>query len=199
VTDMDQPLGFAVGNALEVKEAVAVLRGEDVSDLRELCLVLGSEILLNAGAAPTAEAARARLERVLSDGSALDRLAAMVEAQGGDKRAVYDTSLLPAAPVELPVTAEQGGYVSAIDARGVGRVSMMLGGGRETKESEIDLGVGVVLRKKNGDAIAAGETLAVIHARDRAGAERAAEALRAAYTISTEKPQHPALIRGVVR
>ena len=199
VTDMDQPLGFAVGNALEVKEAIAVLRGEDVPDLRELCLVLGSEILLNAGAAESAEEARAKLEAVIADGRALDRLAAMVEAQGGDKRAVYDTSLLPAAPVELPVTAEKGGFVSAIDARGVGRVSMMLGGGRETKESEIDLGVGVLLRKKNGDAVTAGEPLAVIHARTRESAEKAAEALRACYTVTEEKPRHPALIRGVVR
>jgi len=108
-------------------------------------------------------------------------------------------SLLPAAPVQLPVAAERGGYVSAIDARGVGRVSMILGGGRETKESEIDLGVGVLLRKKNGDAVAAGETLAVIHARTAESAARAAEALRACYTVTGEKPQHPALIRGVVR
>ena len=199
VTDMDQPLGFAVGNALEVKEAIAVLRGEDVPDLRELCLTLGSEILLNAGAAESAEEARAKLEAVIADGSALARLAAMVEAQGGDKRAVYDTSLLPGADVELEVTAEAGGYVSAIDARGVGRVSMMLGGGRATKESEIDLGVGVLLRKKNGDAVAAGETLAVIHARTAESAEKAAEALRACYSVTEEKPNHPALIRGVVR
>ncbi|MBE6969458.1 MAG: thymidine phosphorylase [Ruminococcaceae bacterium] len=199
VTDMDQPLGFAVGNALEVKEAIAVLRGEDVSDLRELCLTLGAEILLNAGAAQSAEAARAKLEAVIADGSALDRLAAMVEAQGGDRRAVYDTSLLPAADVELEVPAEKGGYVSAIDARGVGRMSMMLGGGRATKESEIDLGVGVLLRKKNGDAVAAGETLAVIHARTAESAQKAAEALRACYSITAEKPQRPALIRGVVR
>lgn len=199
VTDMDQPLGFAVGNALEVKEAIAVLRGEDVSDLRELCLTLGSEILLNAGAAASAEEARAKLEAVIADGSALARLAAMVEAQGGDKRAVYDTSLLPKADVELEVPAEKSGFVAAMDARGVGRVSMMLGGGRETKESEIDLGVGVLLRKKNGDAVAAGEPLAVIHARTAESAEKAAEALRACYTITAEKPQHPALIRGVVR
>lgn len=199
VTDMDQPLGFAVGNALEVKEAIAVLRGEDVSDLRELCLTLGSEILLNAAAAASAEEAREKLEAVLADGSALERLAAMVEAQGGDRRAVYDTSLLPKADVELAVAAAESGFVSAIDARAVGRVSMMLGGGRETKESGIDLGVGVVLRKKNGDAVTAGETLAVIHARTKESAEKAAEALRACYTITAEQPRHPALIRGVVR
>ena len=199
VTDMDQPLGFAVGNALEVKEAITVLRGEDVSDLRELCLTLGSEILLNAGAAESTEEARAKLEAVIADGSALARLAAMVEAQGGDKRAVYDTSLLPKAEVELEVAAVESGYVSAIDAKGVGRVSMMLGGGRETKESEIDLGVGVLLRKKNGDAVTVGEPLAVIHARTAESAEKAAEALRACYTITEEKIEHPALIRGVVR
>jgi len=97
------------------------------------------------------------------------------------------------------VPAEKGGYVSAIDARGVGRMSMMLGGGRATKESEIDLGVGVLLRKKNGDAVAAGETLAVIHARTAESAQKAAEALRACYSITAERPQRPALIRGVVR
>ena len=101
--------------------------------------------------------------------------------------------------MELAVAAKESGFVAAMDAKGVGRVSMMLGGGRETKESEIDLGVGVLLRKKNGDAVTAGEPLAVIHARTTESAEKAAEALRACYTITDEKPQHPALIRGVVR
>ena len=97
------------------------------------------------------------------------------------------------------MAAAESGFVSAIDARAVGRVSMMLGGGRETKESGIDLGVGVVLRKKNGDAVAAGEELAVIHARTQESAERAAAVLRGCYRITEEKPRHPALIRGVVR
>ena len=105
VTDMDQPLGFAVGNALEVKEAISVLRGADVPDLRELCLVLGTNILVRSGLAETEEEARARLEKSIESGAALDKLAAMVRAQGGDPAAVYDTSLLPQAPVVRTVKA----------------------------------------------------------------------------------------------
>ena len=198
VTDMDQPLGFAVGNALEVKEAISVLRGEDVPDLKELCMVLGSNILVRSGLAKDEAAARAALAEAIASGAALRKLADMVTAQGGDAAAVYDTSLLPAAPVQRRVNAPQDGYIASMEAKNIGLVSMHLGGGRATKEDVIDLGVGVVLAAKVGDYLHAGDTLATIHAADDKAAEEAEHELLACYTFSGEKPQRPPFIRGVV-
>ena len=199
ITDMDQPLGNAVGNALEVREAIALLKGEYGGELRELCLTLGSCILTEAGAAENDAAARAMLERGIADGTALEKFAEFVEAQGGDRRAVFDTSLLPDAPVKLEALSEESGYVQRIDAEGVGLVSMHLGGGRATAESGIDLAVGVVLHKKRGDAVAAGESLATIHARDAASAESAAALLRRAYTIGEGKPDGTPFVKAIIR
>ena len=199
ITDMDQPLGNAVGNALEVKEAIALLKGEYGGELRKLCLTLGGCILTEAGAASGDAEARGMLEQGIADGSALDKFAEFVRAQGGDGRAVYDTSLLPDAPVKYEAVSASGGYVRHIDAEGVGLVSMHLGGGRETAESEIDLAVGVVLHKKRGDAVAPGESLATIHARDEASARSAAELLRAAYTIGPERPQDVPFVKAIIR
>lgn len=198
VTDMDQPLGFAVGNALEVKEAISVLCGADVPDLRELCLVLGTNILVRSGLAETDEEARARLEDSIESGAALDKLAAMVRAQGGDPAAVYDTSLLPQAPVVRTVKAPRSGYIAAMEAKNIGLVSMHLGGGRATKEDVIDLSVGVVLAAKDGAYLRAGEQLAEIHAKTEADAAAAEEELLRCYTFSDEAPNRPPFIRGVV-
>ena len=198
VTDMDQPLGFAVGNALEVKEAISVLRGADVPDLRELCLVLGTNILVRSGLAETEEEARARLEKSIESGAALDKLAAMVRAQGGDPAAVYDTSLLPQAPVVRTVKAPRNGYIAAMEAKDIGLVSMHLGGGRATKEDVIDLSVGVVLAAKDGAYLHTGDTLATIHAKTEADAAAAEEELLKCYTFSDEAPVRPPFIRGVV-
>ena len=152
-----------------------------------------------AGAASGDAEARRMLEQGIADGSALDKFAEFVRAQGGDGRAVYDTSLLPDAPVKYEAVSASGGYVRHIDAEGVGLVSMHLGGGRETAESEIDLAVGVVLHKKRGDAVAPGESLATIHARDEASARSAAELLRAAYTIGPERPQDVPFVKAIIR
>lgn len=198
VTDMDQPLGYAVGNALEVKEAIAVLRGEDVADLRELCLVLGTQILTRCGAAEDESAARQALEQSIADGSALKKLAEMVEAQGGDSAAVYDPALLPQAAVQRSVKAPVTGYIRSIHARGVGNVSMILGGGRATKEDTIDQSVGVVLRAKAGAHLTAGDELAVIHAACEADADKAQEALLACYHFADEPSLLRPFIRGVV-
>ena len=198
VTDMDEPLGHAVGNALEVKEALAALRGEYRGDLLELCLVLGSQILLAAGAAADTATARAMLERAITSGAALERFAAFVKAQGGDTAAVYDPSLLPNAAVVMEVPAPVSGCVRRIRAEGVGLVSLALGGGRAAKDDIIDLGVGVVLRKKVGDAVTAGESLAVIHARTEDAARQAAEKLTACYEIGPDKVERAPFIKGVV-
>ena len=199
ITDMDEPLGFAVGNALEVKEAVDVLAGRtEAGELKELCLTLGANILTLAGLAEDEADARAKLEKTIEDGSALKKLAEMVEAQYGDPRAVYDLSLLPDAPVKREVPSPRAGYVAHIEAEDVGLVSMHLGGGRATKESVIDLSVGVVLHKKVGDRVEKAESLATIHAPDEAKAAEAAELLRKCYTFSDAPVEKAPFIKGVV-
>ena len=199
ITGMDQPLGRTVGNALEVKEAMALLRGDFGGDLLELCLTLGSCILTESGAAASDGEARLKLERGIADGSALAKLAEFVAAQGGDARAVYDASLLPSAPVTVPVPSLADGYVSAIAAERSGLVSMHLGGGRATKDSEIDLSVGFVLNKKSGDAVKKGESLATVHARDAESAARAARDLADCFSFSDARPELKPIIRDIIR
>ena len=149
ITDMDQPLGRAVGNSLEVREAIDTLRGEGPADFKEVVFALGSQMLMLAGRAADEKEARALMEGVIEDGSALDKFAQFVRAQGGDAAPVYDTSLLPVAGKTLEVTAKESGYVHRILAEDIGIACMTLGGGRETKESAIDLSVGIILEKKN--------------------------------------------------
>ena len=199
ITDMDEPLGNAIGNALEVKEAIEVLRGDKKGELLELCLTLGACILTEAGIAENDDEARKMLIRGIEGGSALNKLAQLVEGQGGDKNAVYNTGLLPSAPVRYEAICKQTGYVQHISAADVGLVSMHLGGGRVTKESEIDLSVGLILNKKVGDRIEAGESLGTIHATSMEKAEQAAELLRGCYTIVPDPVEKPAFIKGIVR
>ena len=199
VSDMDEPLGQAVGNALEVKEAIAVLKGEEGGNLRALCLTLGACALLEAGLAETEEQARKTLERHLDDGSALKKLADFVETQGGDKKAVYDTTLLPQAPLQLELVSKEAGYVKALQADSVGRACLALGGGRATKESEIDLSVGVWLHKKVGDYVNLNERILTIHARDEVSAQDARAILEESYQFSDLKPERKAFIRGILR
>ena len=199
ITDMDEPLGRAVGNALEVREAIAALKGEFSGDLTELCLTIGANILLLGGMAATEQEARAMAQRTIDDGSALGKLGEFIRAQGGDARVIDDPSLLPTAPVQFTVKSNNSGYVNHMDAEGVGLVSLRLGGGRVTKESAIDPAVGVVLEKKTGDAVRAGDTLAVIHAASEADARAAAAALLDCYTITPDAPQPTPFIKGVIR
>lgn len=199
ITDMDQPLGRAVGNALEVKEAIAVLKGEEQGALLELCLSLGGLMLTEAGMTESLDSAREKLVDSVRSGAALEKLARMVEAQGGDPRAVYDTGLLPEAAVKLPVTAERGGYVRRIHAEQAGLVSMHLGGGRATKDSVIDLSVGLILDKKVGDRVEPGERLGEIHAGDPVKAREAAALFRACYELSDSPVPRPAFIKDTLR
>ena len=199
ITDMDQPLGFAVGNALEVKEAIAVLKGEEEGDLLQLCLALGSCMLTEAEFAASHEEAEHMLLDAVRSGSALDKLAEMVRAQGGDDRAVYHPELLAQAPVVHDVCAERSGTVSRIHAEAVGLVSMKLGGGRATKEDTIDPAVGVVLHKKLGDHVSAGEVLATVHARDEAHASEAIQLLQECYEFSDDAVVRPPFIRKIIR
>jgi len=199
MTDMDSPLGNCVGNALEVKEAIAALRGETKGDLLELCLTIGANILLEGGIAETEEKAREMLQASIDDGRALKKLAEFVEAQGGDPRCVYDTSLLPDAPVKYEAVSTCSGYVKSMQADAIGLVSLHLGGGRVTKESVIDPAVGIVLHKKTGDYVAEGESLATIHASCVEKAEQAAEMLRKCYEFTDEEVEERAFIKGIVR
>ena len=199
ISDMDQPLGFAVGNALEVREAIETLRGNGPEDFLELCLTLGSQMLMAGGKAESAREAGEMLRAVIADGSALGKLAEFVEAQGGDGSAVYHPELLPQAAIQEPVAAPESGYLSRIVCDEVGICSLILGGGRETKESEIDLSVGLVLCKKVGDYVEAGEPLAVIHANDADRAKQARARYLKACTIAGEAPERMPFIKNILR
>lgn len=198
VSDMDQPLGYAVGNALEVKEAIDTLKGKGPEDFTKLCLTLGSFMVVAGGMAETVEEAEDKLKAVIGDGTALHKLAEFVEAQGGDSRAVYDTDLLPKASIIEDVVSDQDGYIERLICDEIGVCSLMLGGGRETKESEIDLSVGMILRKKVGDPVKKGESIAVFHANDRNRLAQAKERFAKAYSISENPVEKRALIRQIL-
>lgn len=198
ISDMDQPLGYAVGNALEVREAIETLQGRGPKDFLELCLTLGSRMLIAGGLETEEGAAKERLQKVISDGSALKKLAELVKSQGGDERAVYDTGLLPKAGLQIPIPALTEGYVSHIECGEIGICSLILGGGRETKESEIDLSVGLVLKKKVGDYVKAGEPLAYLYANDGDRAQAAKERFLGAYAFSDKAPEAAPFIKGII-
>lgn len=199
LSDMDQPLGRAVGNALEVKEAIDTLNGKGPEDFTELCMTLGTQMLLAGGKAKDASEAQGMLREVIANQSALHKLAEFVTAQGGDAAAVYDTSLLPAAQFLIPVKAVTSGYIQQIACDEIGICSLILGGGRETKESKIDLSVGLYLEKKTGDYVHAGEVLAWLHANNKEKAAIAEERFLKAYTIAPGPvPVKRTLIKGVI-
>ncbi|WP_042458056.1 pyrimidine-nucleoside phosphorylase [Neobacillus dielmonensis] len=163
ISDMSQPLGYAIGNALEVNEAIDTLKGEGPEDLTELCLTLGSYMVLLAEKAKTLQEARALLEKAIENGSALEKFKVFLSSQGGDATVVDDPSKLPQAKYTYELEAKQDGYVSEITANEVGTAAMLLGAGRATKDSDIDLAVGLVLRKKIGDQVKQGESLVTIY------------------------------------
>jgi pyrimidine-nucleoside phosphorylase len=198
VSDMDEPLGFAVGNALEVKEAIDTLNGNGPKDLYELCLTLGSYMLLLAKKADTVEEARKKLENTIKDGSALKKFKEFIAAQGGDVSMIDNPELLPKAKYQIEVKAKKEGYVSKIVANEIGLAALVLGAGRETKESQLDLSVGIVLQKKAGAYVKEGDTIAIIHANDLSKAKEAEERIHGAYYITKEKCEERPLIFGVV-
>ncbi|POD85577.1 pyrimidine-nucleoside phosphorylase [Bacillus subtilis] len=164
ISDMSQPLGFAIGNALEVKEAIDTLKGEGPEDLHELVLTLGSQMVVLAKKADTLDEARAKLEEVMKNGKALEKFKDFLKNQGGDSSIVDDPSKLPQAAYQIDVPAKEAGVVSEIVADEIGVAAMLLGAGRATKEDEIDLAVGIMLRKKVGDKVEKGETLVTLYA-----------------------------------
>ncbi|KZB93485.1 pyrimidine-nucleoside phosphorylase [Bacillus sp. VT 712] len=193
ISDMSQPLGFAVGNALEVKEAIDTLKGEGPEDLTELCLTLGSHMVMLAKKASSLEEARALLIEVIDNGQALATFKTFLEAQGGDASVVDDPSQLPDASYKISVPAKADGYVSEIVAEQIGVAAMKLGAGRATKESVIDLAVGVVLHKKVGDAVKKGDTLVTIHSNSE-NVDEVMNFIYDSYTIVSEQVDAPTLI-----
>jgi pyrimidine-nucleoside phosphorylase len=191
VTDMEQPLGRAVGNALEVREAIETLAGHGPPDLEALSLRLGAEMLRMAGS-PMKD-----LSRLLSDGSALRKLAQLIDAQSGDASVVADLDRLPTAPVQQPVLAPESGTVAAIDALEIALAAKSLGAGRDQKDAAIDLSVGVVLQKKVGDAVQRGEPLAILHARTDEAATQVTSRVTAAFRLAASAQPRRLLLRRV--
>ena len=163
ISDMNQPLGQAVGNALEVKEAIDTLRGQGPDDLTELCLVLGSQMAHLAGVGKDLAEAKGMLEENIQNGKALEVFKLFIESQGGDASIIDHPERLPQAEFSVQVTAQESGYVSAIDANSIGVVSMILGAGRETKEDTIDMAAGLLIHKKVGDKVEKGEVLVTLY------------------------------------
>ena len=196
LSSMKQPLGNAVGNALEVKEAIETLKGRGPKDFTELCLISGSVILEKAGLY-TREEAYAKLKENIHNGKALEKLREVITAQGGDPRVVDDYSLLPQAKYITELKAETSGYVKDLPAQPIGELSMQLGAGRATKEESIDYAVGIVLNKKIGDYVEKGETLAYIH-HDTELKEEWWKRMQNVYVLSDTPVEHEAVVEKVI-
>lgn len=187
ISDMNQPLGTAVGNALEVREAVETLHGGGPEDFREHCIEVAGHMLVLTGRAKTLEEARGLVVEVMTDGSAFAKFRQLVEAQHGDVSVVDDPGLLRSAPVVKEVAAPETGFVQRIDAREVGLTAVQLGAGREKKGDPIDHAVGIMIHRKIGDRVQEGEPLFTVHAADNAACDAAVERLLAAHEISLDK------------
>jgi thymidine phosphorylase len=195
LTDMSAPLGKAVGNANETREAIRVLHGEGPPDLVECTMALGAEMLLVAGASESTEAARAELGSALGSGKALGVFERMVAAQGGDARVAQDPGRLLVAP-GVPVLATGSGYVAAIDALEIGLVGVALGAGRTRADQKVDPAVGLSIEKKPGAHVARGEPLAFLHVRQEGDAEAVRDRVLRAFRLSEEAPREAPLVLG---
>ncbi|MCD6128906.1 thymidine phosphorylase [Candidatus Bipolaricaulota bacterium] len=199
ITAMDQPLGRMAGNALEVRQAIEVLRGEGPPDLREVTLALGAELLILAGEEGDAEAAKARLEGLIESGAAWEKFRELVSAQGGDLKAIEDPDLLPRAREVVEVPSPASGYVQRLSARKVGIAAGLLGAGREVKGQAVDPAAGVELLAKVGDEVEKGQPLARLHVGRKDRLEEAKRLIEEAYAVGPERPTPSPLILGNVR
>ncbi len=198
VTDMNQPLGCAVGNSLEVIEACRTLQGQGPADLQELCLTLAGYMIFAGGASATPEEGCSMAERVLKSGAAFQTMKQFVQAQGGDVRALEDFSRLKQARFSAPCIAEQSGFIASIEADRIGLASLHLGAGRRTKDDVIDASAGLLLKKKTGDAVEKGDVLAVLYAGDREKLQQGIPEAAGAFSISSDKPEPRPLIHRVL-
>jgi len=194
ISDMDEPLGHAVGNALEIREAMATLRGDGPPDFVQLVVEASTQLLALSDLGVSRDEARGRVDQAIADGSALAAYERWIAAQGGDP----DEAALPSAPVVREVVAPRVGYVRSLGAVQVGNAALHLGAGRRDKDDEIDHAVGVLCLKKHGDTIASGDTLAEIHARDESSAAAAADEVLAAYELADEAPRERKVILEVI-
>jgi len=194
LTDMDQPLGRAVGNALEIEEARDTVRGDGPEDFTELVLDAAARLLAHSDLGIDVDEGRRRAEAALGDGSALEAYERWIRAQGGDP----DPLVLPVAAVVREVVAPHDGVVVRLGALAVGNAALELGAGRRTKEDAVDHAVGVICRAKRGDVVVAGDVLAEVHARDEASARAGATAVQAAYALGAELPHDHGILLDVV-
>ena len=199
ITDMNQPLGRMVGNALEVQECIEVLHGGGPADLRDLCLELAAWMFFLGGASKTVEQGKQLAERIIASGQAFERFRQMAELQGGDIGAIDDPGRLPGTGHCVDVPSLQAGYVTAVACEQVGTACVILGGGRERKEDSVDPAVGIVVHKKIGDKVSVGEPLCTIHCHSDAQAGRAKALLEESYQIAAAPPEHRAsLVHRVI-
>ena len=198
ITNMDVPLGNAVGNALEIKEAIEVLKGRGCSALRELCLALAATIVrLSLGV--DEEEAKRRVTDALDSGAAFETFRRWIIGQGGDEKMLLDPSLLPSAPLSLDILAEENGYICALNAQRVGETSLLLGAGRQTKEDILDMGAGVILHKKTGDSVRRGEAIATLYASDEKKLANAKKCFLSAISYAKNPPiMQPLIYKTVI-
>lgn len=199
ITDMDQPLGLAVGNALEVKEAINTLKGHGPKDFVELVKVIASYMILLSKKTNTIEEAKKMVQDSIDSGKAYEKFKEFVKAQGGDVSSIEDEDKLPKAKYVLKVVSDKDGYVTKIHAEEIGKTSMELGAGRLTKDSVIDPSVGIVLNKKRGDSVKRGDVLAYVHANDEKKAQNAVKCIYNSYVIGNTKPDNIPLIYDVIK
>jgi len=198
VTDMEQPLGNAIGNSLEVIEAIRTLQGKGPKDLQELCVCLGTQMLLLSGLVKKEKEARMRILHLLHSGKGLEKLRQLVQAQGGDVKQIKDTELLPKAGIAEIITSPKDGYVKCVHAEKIGTAAMLLGAGRMRKEDSIDLSAGIVLHKKTGDKVMKSEGLATLYTNNLLQLKAATDYLLSAYEFSSKMPAPQKLILGKV-
>lgn len=199
LSNMSEPLGLAVGNALEVKEAIAALHGHGPKDLMELCYTTGAIMLVQAKCAKTIEEARTRLHEAIDSGAAFEKFCLMIEAQGGDLSYIKNPEKFPLANYQIKVCADEAGYVKSLDALAIGVSSMKLGGGRETLEDVIDMSAGIILNKKVGDKVEKGELLCTLHTNKcKEEYTPIIDEVKAAYVISKERVDaHPVILEVI--
>lgn len=198
ISDMDQPLGNSVGNTLEVKEVIEILDGQKENDVLVLSIVLGSYMLVAAGITEDLEEAAMMLRKTIQDKSALNKLAEFIKLQGGDNSAVYNSELLPKASIVMELLSAYNGFIEKIETSEVGNVNLILGGGRDKKDSEIDLTVGIILNKKVGDKVEKDELIATIYANDIEKLKIASDRLMNAYTFSVTPAKKQPLVKWIV-
>lgn len=199
ITDMDEPLGNAVGNALEIKEVIDALHGDGPEDLMEVVYALGTQMLLLAKRAEDEEIARNLITESIQERKALKKFAEFIENQGGNREEILHPDILPKARYVIPVLAEEEGCIERILAQDIGIACMTLGGGRENKESTIDHGVGIILTKKISDTVKKGETLALIHANSKEKAVLASGLVKNAYQIAKEPAKKAPMVKCIIR